>query len=388
MLRAATGWVPFIALLASGCFASKGRPDAPAEAPAEAVSISELCETLGEATAAGLAICPPSELLEMEGADVAAAVEAECTREVLPALDVGRVLYDGAAMAQCVAALRQRCPLDGVALPAAAAQACAQALSGSLDEGDRCYEGVECTSGICLHDQVAGRAPDCPGVCAEPGGPSEGCGVHECADTLLCVGGLCALSARTRDVCEGHDDVCAPGLGCGWEEEAGRAQCRSPNGQGAVCYGPRDCAFPLRCEELPGALEATCEPPPATAADGEPCALERRCEHGLYCKTGYGSSAEDPGLCTPRHALDAACDVGGANDDWIRRGCARGACAAGEGQRSGTCQYVGEGGTCVAGSVPAGPATSTVHFDSCGPGLRCVRGVCEPSGYRDSCVRE
>lgn len=140
---------------------------------------------------------------------------------------LGRMAYDGAAAADCIAALeRLSCTQYGSGM----APACSPFVIPQVADGGGCTQDHECTS------------DNCEGASTPLGGPSTD--------------GVCKPMPTAGQPCE---DSCATGLYCGFDPSTGMEVCQSPKADGTSCTFDRECAS----DHCDTAMD-TCAPRPLT----------------------------------------------------------------------------------------------------------------------------
>jgi hypothetical protein len=167
-------------------------------------------------------------------------------------ITTGRVRYDDAAAASCMAAIAALPCSEGFELTPKKEPSCAQMFKGTLADGARCFVDEECASRVCLSDFCGGC---CAGVCAPSPAGGEG---------AVCID-------RRRDCRDGlYCDTVSPSPTCKKQLPAGAACIRTETDclDGLSCIGPRGAE--------------TCAAPPA---DGEPCDPDERvcANFDYYC---------------------------------------------------------------------------------------------------------
>lgn len=269
---------------------------------------------------------------------------------VTDAVADGQLVFDAARAATCLAELRDRaCPelLEWFRLswhwPV---EDCDEALSGAVSEGEPCWLGFECQSGLQCH-----LGEGCPGRCQPPVARlGEECDSHR--------------------LCDFPDALCSDGRCVEYLDE-----------QGESCEGSSVCAFPLQCS----ATDQTCQP--YRLQDEECGANGPRCVPGLVCFT---ASPQGTGTCERPHAQDEGCTESAqcrirTDTDTPRLVCRDGTCRPapplgqpcyeGACERAAWCDYSGDSPLCVA--LP-GSGESCAAGRFCSSGLRCSDGTCRP----------
>jgi hypothetical protein len=221
-------------------------------------------------------------------------------------VEEGRIAYDGAAVASCLAGLAAAaCDVTSESSRVDPA-ACAQAIRGTVPDGQTCHASNECASESC--DLTACSDGCCTGTCdptvaeAAIGQPCsasdcvEGafCDASETCAALLPAGRPCAVDdwcsyglSCVDDVCvdsANRGDACAAGTECHdlGDRCDGAMRCVARSGLGGGCGdagfdGVFDCQAPLVCDTA----SRTCEDPPTI---GQPC--QTSCAAGAFCNAG------------------------------------------------------------------------------------------------------
>lgn len=126
---------------------------------------------------------------------------------------MGRIEYDGAAAADCLAALENlSCAQYSTGELGGLAPACRPFVIPKVADGGGCTHDDECTS------------DKCEGATSEPGGPSTD--------------GMCKPKPTAGQSCE---DDCADGLYCGFELPSGMEVCQATKADGMQCSLDREC---------------------------------------------------------------------------------------------------------------------------------------------------
>lgn len=260
--------------------------------------------------------------------------EASFRNQTLPAyraaIDDGTLVYDGARVADCEAALRE----VGCGLTVTRFQdLCEGALGGTLAAGAACSIDEECM-GDSFCDHTGGA---CPGTCQARGAAGAAC-IDDagCLSGLVCSAGTCRAPGGAGASCEGATNVrCGAGTIClGSDAATMRAgTCRTVD------------------EAFAAALGASCSP------DGQ------LCDEGFSCSLDTVTAGVPSFVCVAPAASGGACRI--AIPD---------ACPAGEYCAGVDAAVADFDGTC-APAPGAGEACGGV-LSRCAPGTRCVAGTC------------
>ncbi len=134
--------------------------------------------------------------------------------EYKESIAAGRVEYDGAAAADCVAAMNDlSCTEYATDLSTDMAPGCRPFLIPKVGDGGACTEGFECTSHNCVGAVDNSDGPDVDGTCQPM--PTAG---QECTDN------------------------CADGLYCGFDQTSSMKVCLALKADGAECNLDYECA--------------------------------------------------------------------------------------------------------------------------------------------------
>jgi hypothetical protein len=239
----------------------------------------------------------------------------------------GRVLYDKPRADSCFAAMASRPCLNSRNSDSSMQQDCSPMLKGTLSDGENCYSGAECTSGICF--AMPCNAGCCRGTCRSRNASGEGAGCRSSSD-------------------------CAGDLYC--ESLAASPVCKTRTGLGSACTDWNQCTDGLACDGSSGGK--TCRPYPA---DGEAC------DNGASeCDSSSSYCDAMTKRCTPRLPTGSACkpatDVNPAGSQCeLSSLCIGGICRAfvgpGDACDNGPTSSLGRclGGTCESGTCSAAP---------------------------------
>jgi hypothetical protein len=220
------GVVLTLLTLAAGCgepSASPGGPDGAVTADGGAtkvVPVERFVSEVAQATCEHLfRCCKPAELSAL-----GVPTKDECLKlfgaagaivgDLAKAVKAGRVEYDGAKAAACVAEVAvEACGASG-SDPMAGHASCEAAIKGKTAAGSVCETGWECGGGaICVSSGDVGD----PGVCVARAKAGDPCEVtFDCGEALRCdETGKCAAKNATGGTCAFGDEcvsgVCASG---------------------------------------------------------------------------------------------------------------------------------------------------------------------------------
>jgi len=188
----------------------------------------------------------------------------------------GKTAYDGKAVADCLAALRNQSCSITVELSTSAPAACGRAVVGTLATGAACYTDEECASGTCT-TSVCTTTTCCMGSCAAPNPP-------------VAIGADCSSPTA----------VCADGSFC-QTAAGGGATCVAKFAAGQPCTALTDCATGTLCVNDPTTGASICGKLPAHGAS---CLASQFCDASTdYCNLATG-------VCTSRVAAGGARPTG------------------------------------------------------------------------------
>jgi len=189
----------------------------------------------------------------------------------------GKTSYDGKAVADCLAVVRDQSCSITVELSTPAPAVCARAIVGTLGTGAGCYSDEECASGSC-DTSACTSTSCCLGTCAA-------------AMTTVAIGGDC--SAPTASCVDGS--ICQAGA-------TGGATCVAKVAAGQPCAALTECAPGTLCVNDATTGQSICGNLPTHGAS---CAASQFCDAATdYCNLTTG-------LCTSRVAAGGACPSGG-----------------------------------------------------------------------------
>ena len=286
----------------------------------DAGSLTDLCADSASAYFARLVRCGE---LTRALADLYQPVFVEqCPASIPPGVADGRIVFDAAAVQQCLAR--------------ASAASCLEEppncniLRGTVTAGGSCFENAECEEAFSCD-----TSSTCPGTCiARVAVGQQPSATQECVKSAFLSNGLCTALAMTGQAC-------------------GNLLCADPN----VCSPQNLCA-----------------PVPLMRGLNESCA-GAPCGQGLQCVND---------VCVARVAENGACDVMRRCQDGlrcagnvcvvVRYGVAGAACAdGGDACRTG---FFCDGSTCAALRGVGGACADS----ECSPELFCAMGTCKAPG--------
>jgi hypothetical protein len=237
-----------------------------------------------EAYLTGLDLCGPpwnDMITDREAAKVA----ASCQRGLVAAVHAGVMRYDARRMATCLRGISTQCALD------APFDACDEALHGTLDEGEPCYDTGECDEGACE------RSEQCPGRCLGYAPSGDQCGFgggeRDCKPPQFCDrDSRCSAPGPEGTRCE-SDRTCESPLICDYDHDFGepvdKGRCVPRAAAGEPCYHDDECKRGLVCEHSADSGRSQCQDAPPRGLPGDLCDGDARCKRGLFCLTA------DPG---------------------------------------------------------------------------------------------
>lgn len=268
------------------------------------------------------------------------------------ALASGKVQFDAAKAAQCLADLQKTsCAALYQAMtsqPGAAVAACAQVLVGQQPAGAACTHVSECAAGA---QCVFGAG--CPGKCQAWSKVSQPCSAEKPCEpgVATCSGGVCAALAETV---------------------------------GGPCIDYQ-CALPLYCDVATGKCAKF------GLADAPCTATSQLCWAGLTCFAPAGQA----GTCKPLGAKGSAC-LSHANCSPLGPDgallCIGGTCQVGPGPGTPCFDWQCTGAWCDSTALPPtckvwpAPGAACALGALCGPAAFCSGGKCKGlGGQGDSC---
>jgi hypothetical protein len=206
--------------------------------------------------------------------------EATCEAALAP-LDFGQLQanvaagkskYDGAAAADCLAALGAGSCSITAEVSTPAPPACARAIQGTLGAGAACNDDTECVSGTCDTSGCTTGASCCAGICAA-------------TPTIVALGADCT----SPTVACPDDSFCTGGT---------IATCVAKIPAGQPCVSLTECVAGLLCVSDPTTGNATCGTFPAHGAS---------CTASQFCDSASDYCDLTTGICTSRVAPGGAC---------------------------------------------------------------------------------
>ncbi len=201
-----------------------------------------------------------------------------------PAIDAGKLKYDGDAAKRCNDAIAaQTCDgesRDGRRAP----DVCAKVFVGQVGDGDACQDDLECASARCNRNLAScEHGACCAGTCA--------------SSTKAGVGEQCANNGDCTD-----DEFCAMDM-----------TCHALGKSGDTCFNDVQCDFGLACAGT--GFPKSCV---TAAATGSACPDARCADIGAACPSGTCVAAGLPGANTACTAdsdcsIYALCDTAGSH---------------------------------------------------------------------------
>ena len=312
--------------------------------PVDPIAIGDASSQLANAVCEFSTRCDLLELLELVVNEPCGNfIEAQFTEGTLAgvqsAIDAGRVVYNGEAMARCVAELGTTdCTADLENL----FRACDAAFEGQQAAGDACEQAAECEG-----EQACIVSGGCPGRCGPLPLVGEACDtVTGCDGSAVCFDGECVMPIGRNGSCRDDSIPCESGLFCKTNPIFMTSACEPlntrPVGLGATCdlNGGPFCASGLSCVAQP----------PAVVIPGLPAIPEFKCLE----KVGG----------------DETCYAGAPDQ-----------CAAGlycDGFNLDDLENLDIEGTCVALPNVGEACASSLVGDICNVGLVCNGATCAP----------
>lgn len=281
-------------------------------------------------------------------------VESSSLGQLAAGVAAGKIKYDGAKAADCLAEIAAR---SCDALAQRTSEACDLAAEGSVAAGESCDYDFDCVGslyckfdsacpGKCSERQPAGagckRDDDCQDglvcggatqACVKPGAVGDACGggvAPECAPTLTCAGASAAT--QTAGKCKAFSDVFSggPGSACSFKElnlctadqscvfegtPPTNGACAKKVASGAACKRasiPSACPAGEYCDGGAASADGTCKALPGA---GEPCATElgdQVCAPYTRCDAGTCVALQNNGgPCKSDQACYSETCVGG-----------------------------------------------------------------------------
>ncbi len=320
-------------------------------------------------------------------------------------VDAGRLTYDAAAQATCLASIDATTCLQilhGVDFT----ECVESAFTGRVAQGAQCGDSLECSAGYCSFPTGT-----CPGECVPRVASNGACGADDqCAAGLVCSNSTCSAVTVVADgaTCNDVTEVCGATSYCKPPGTSSRS-CAPLGIEGNACRAATECSASLTCD----LVTYTCR---AYAARNQPCGTTAACNYFTdYCTPGgtcgalpvlgescaysrwcHGDSWCDTSLavptCVARPTLGQPCTGTGGCDgqaycDYMLT---TPACVATK--TSGSCTFPNECATgyyCdgtfpTAGNcqlqLTAGATCSASSWQPCQSGLHCISGICSVTG--------
>jgi hypothetical protein len=241
----------------------------------------------------------------------------------------GRVEFRPDQLEACRTALvALSCDVASRALPAA----CEEAIEGQSDLGQNCNIDLDCAGSAYCYK---GTQETCPGQCVASQTSGLPCtSSSQCADGLMCLGGLCGTPLSEGDACQNRivQSDCPPGLVC--QGTSGNLKCQSV----ASLYSAN--------------LDQACD------------AFGKLCQVGLVCQSA--SSSNTMGVCRPPSAAGATCRPAEPSQCPSSQYC--------KDARASVMDRAQAGKDGVCADRPK--AGQSCEFSDCAPGARCIDGMC------------
>ena len=226
----------------------------------------------------------------------------------------GRVKFRPDRLDACRAAIvALGCDVASRPLPAA----CEEALEGQVDLAQDCNIDQDCSGTAYCYK---GTQETCPGQCVALQTSGLPCaGSAQCADGLMCLGGLCGMPPAEGDACETRfsPSECPPGLVC--QGASGDRSCRSlaslykaKQDEACDAFGTL-CQIGLVCQSASASNTiGVCRQPSAAGATCRP-AEPSQCPNTQYCKDARSNvmdraAAGKDGVCADRPKAGQSCE--------------------------------------------------------------------------------
>jgi hypothetical protein len=280
------------------------------------------------------------------------------------AVDSGKVSYDPALAAQCLADIAARTCDE---LDNRSSDICEQAVAGTVPLDGDCQFDFDCQGknyckfsgscpGKCAPREAAGGScnqnDDCQdglvcskqtNACVKPAAANESCGggvAPDCASALFCVGadaqsgqaGTCQATADVFSATSGQTcswaagPLCAGDLACVYSSVTGpnpTGTCQAKVASGAACKTvsiPNQCPSGEYCAGPTTSLDGTCTAKPAagepcaTTPIGTVCAAYTRCESGnCVALQANGGPCSQDAVCYSEHCVQGGCKINACN---------------------------------------------------------------------------
>jgi len=266
-------------------------------------------------------------------------------------ITAGRVTYSSTQGAACNTAVGQlTCASLDLSNPVP--PACTAALTGTVSNGNTCYNSVDCLSGSYCTAQIS-SAP-CPGTCQPFLAAGAVCtSSDQCGPSAECTG-TTPMTCVTLSTAAGGACPCAGNLWCDTGNTAGgpNGTCTAFLGTGATCTSSTACGGGKVCVgTVANPTPTTCQP--SVGSGGDCTASSSLCGPGWECQP---STSPPTMLCVSPPGVGSPC---GINNLF----CIGGYCGY---PALPTCQpYLAPGAAC----------TSATSF-YCQPGYTCINSVC------------
>ena len=385
-----------LVILSAACDAAKTSTTG---AGSNNIAITALQASLADAVCASAAKCPGVFPFTFASPATCVAIFAgQLTdfTDLISEVQSGKIAYDGAQAAQCVATIRNSCSFfDAQKAP----PGCDKTFVGSTADGAACQKNEECKSAFCNQ-----TSQDCPGVCAPQVASGAACKQsQECSGTLVCSGGKCVDNLPSKKGGSCDNLICDTGLYC--DSTTANPVCAELVAIGAPCSGGGNggtkCAGDGLCSTDIKTGASTCV---ARAKLGDTCGGPGAtdCEAGLVCvPNDKGASAcvtraKLGEACTSTFqcgTIDTVCGTSGKCEVLPAKGAA---CTCDVGSKGGSCDApAGQLYSCMPPFVC--DATSKLCIDApgkdqpcgqgkCALGLTCISNVCKaPAASGEAC---
>jgi hypothetical protein len=232
--------------------------------------LSTMCSAVGKCSTWSTHYATPTGCVDIAGGEMD-------TSEQIADVKAGKLKYDGASAAQCLAVMGSMCLQQMDNEPAA----CTATFSGVIEDGKPCSDDKYCISRYCKTEP----GKDC-GVCAQTAKLGEKCedygnscgkGNH-CLDNVCVANGTVAAGAKCNS-----DDNCIAGHRC---EFSADPVCKPLGAKDAACQTNSECASGTVCVFATfNGNEGKCG---AAIAGNQPCFKigsysKEQCANGFTC---------------------------------------------------------------------------------------------------------